>query len=86
MLAYLHDLGVVQLPQTDWPMVLWPAMMVTGFVIEYLVLRTSTAAIFGRLRWIEHRRAFVAAFLISLLVVVGGLGTLAFRLIARLVG
>lgn len=86
MLAYLHDLGVVQLPQTDWPMVLWPAMMVTGFVIEYLVLRTSTAAIFGRLRWIEHRRAFVAAFLFSLLVVVGGLGTLAFRLIARLLG
>lgn len=86
MLAYLADLGVLNLPEMDLLVLLGPAMMVTGFVIEYLVLRTSTAAIFGRLRWIEHRRAFVAAFLFSLLVEVGGLGTLAFRLIARLVG
>ena len=86
VLAYLADLGVLDLSEMDLLVLLGPAMMVTGFVIEYLVLRTSTAAIFGRLRWIEHRRAFVAAFLISLLVVVGGLGTLAFRLIARLVG
>lgn len=86
VLAYLADLGVLNLPEMGLLLLLGPAMMVTGFVIEYLVLRTSTTAIFGRLRWIEHRRAFVAAFLFSLLVVVGGLGTLAFRLIARLVG
>ncbi len=86
VLAYLADLGVLNLREMDSVVLLGPAMMVTGFVIEYLVLRTSTAAIFGKLRWIDHRRAFVAAFLFSSLVVVGGLGTLAFRLIARLVG
>jgi rubredoxin len=83
--AWLLDVGVLQIPVVFWPvLIVGPALLVTGFAIECRVLRTSSEALFGRLPWIEHERAFLVAFVLSVAVMVAGLGTVLLRIVDRL--
>ena len=84
LIAALRDLGVLEVLQELWPVLLVPLWMPIGFVIGCFVLRTSCAAFFDRLPWTEHRCAFVSAFVISSLIVIGGSGAMVFQLITRL--
>ena len=81
----LRDLGVLEVLQELWPVLLVPLWMPIGLVIGCFVLRTSCAAFFDRLPWTEHRCAFGSAFVISSLIVIGGSGAMVFQLITRLI-
>ena len=84
IIAELADLDVLHLPPLLGLVLLLPLWMPTGFVVGWFVLRTSGRVMGDRLPWIEHRREFLAAFLLSLLLVAGFLGTIMFQLIVRL--
>ena len=59
-------------------------MMPAGMCLGWFVLQKATRAIRGRLPWVIHPRAFVAAFIFSLLAVLGTFGAIVFGLLDRM--
>lgn len=84
LIAALQDLDVLHVHGLVWLVLLVPIWIPIGIVIGCYVLRTSCAAYFDRLPWTKHRFAFVSAFVISSLIVIGGFGVFAFQVIRRI--
>ncbi len=85
LMAWLLDVGVFRVSIVFWPVLfVGPALLVTGFAIECHVLRTSAMALFGRLPWVEHPHAFLAAFIVSVAIVAASLGTVLMRIADRI--
>jgi len=83
LVASLEDRGPT-LPD-HWLAVLPLSMMMpAGLILGWFVLQKATRAIRGQLPWVIHPRAFVAAFIFSLLAVLGTFGAIVFVLLDRM--
>ena len=69
VLAWLADLGALNLPGDPVVVLTGPIMIVGGLTIAIHVFIVSMRAVFGHLPWISHRHSFVAGFVITLLAV-----------------
>ena len=85
IIGVLSDTGIIRLLDFGPLILAGPVMIITGFALALSTWTTCVKAAHGRLPWIESRNAFVAAFVISSIVVLLGFGLLVYALAKRLV-